>query len=121
MTYGSGLLYPKPGAPRYLEAFILTPDFFASNDVLIPFLSILLRSLGAVSGQGGADEAEDNAVRVSLFKDAEDSRRRKEVRGPFSGVPWSAAGDYHRHRGRSFQFYFGQERKASPAYFHGFR
>jgi hypothetical protein len=41
VTYGSGLLYPKPGAPRYLEAFILTPDFFASNDVLIPFLSIL--------------------------------------------------------------------------------
>ena len=100
---------------------LLTSDSFARNDTLIPFLRILLRSLGAVSGQGGADEPEANAVRLSLFKDADDSRRRKEVRWPFSGVPWSAAGDYYRHRGKRFQFSLGQERKASPANFHGHR
>ena len=78
-------------------------------------------SFGAVGGQGCADEPEANAVQFSLFKDADDSRRRKEVRCTFSGVAWSAAGDYYRHRCRRFQFSFGQERKASPAYLEGLR
>jgi hypothetical protein len=34
VTRGGGFVCRKPAAPRYLEAFILTPDFFSPKDIL---------------------------------------------------------------------------------------